>query len=86
MRKSFPQCSRDVLPSLLRGARTSKRLRQVDLARLLQQPQSLVSRVESGERQLQVLELCEWLWALDADLVEFMRLLQTNLTTTHRDG
>lgn len=43
--------------SLLRDVRTEAGLRQVDLAERLGQPQSFVSKYESGERRLDVLEL-----------------------------
>ena len=46
-----------VLRSLLREYRRSKGLTQTGLATLLNKPQSYVSKYESGERRLSVLEL-----------------------------
>ena len=47
------------LGAFLRGVREKSGLTQAELAGKLRQPQSYVSRLESGERQLQVLELFE---------------------------
>jgi transcriptional regulator with XRE-family HTH domain len=51
-------------------------LRQADLARKLRQPQSFVSKYESGERRIDVLELREVCKALGISLTEFMRRLE----------
>ncbi len=47
----------DVLLRLLRQIRTDAGFRQVDLAERLGQPQPFVSKYESGERRLDILEL-----------------------------
>ncbi len=59
---------RDRLRSLLRQLRLDAGLRQVDLARLLGEPQPFVSRYETGERQLDVAELDVICQALDTTL------------------
>lgn len=46
-----------VLVGLLREARIAAGLQQVDLARLLNRPQSLVSDIENGQRRVDVYEL-----------------------------
>ena len=48
-------------------------MRQVDLAEALGEPQSFVSRFESGERRLDVLELRAVCRALKLSLDEFIR-------------
>lgn len=45
------------LLNLLRQIRVDAGLRQVDMARALRMPQSVVSKYESGERRLDLLEL-----------------------------
>ena len=48
-----------ILLRLLRQIRVDANLRQTDLADLFGQPQSFVSKYESGERRLDILELRE---------------------------
>lgn len=61
------------LRSLLSEARASAQLTQVQVAERLGRPQSFVSKYESGERQLDVVEfveVCEALGLAPARLVE----------------
>jgi transcriptional regulator with XRE-family HTH domain len=61
------------LQELLRELRETAELRQVDLAKRLGRPQSFVSKYESGEKNLDFLEVREVCEALDVTLVEFVR-------------
>ena len=61
------------LLELLRQIRVEAGLRQVDLAKKLRQPQSFVSKYESGERRLDLLELQQVCGALNLSLTEFVR-------------
>ncbi|MEK6701944.1 MAG: helix-turn-helix transcriptional regulator [Planctomycetota bacterium] len=61
--------------SLLRQIRLDAGLRQEDLARKLGEPQSFVSRYESGDRRLDVLELRQLCEVLGISLVEFIKRL-----------
>lgn len=61
------------LRKLLRTIRTEKGLRQVDLAERLGQPQSFVSKYESGERQLDFVEVAQVCEALGISLADFVR-------------
>lgn len=63
------------LLSLLRQMRLDAGLRQEDLAEKLGEPQSFVSRYESGERRLDVLELRQISKVLGVSLTEFVRRL-----------
>lgn len=47
--------------------RESKNVTQVELARRLNKPQSYVSKVEILERRLDVIELIDWLEAINED-------------------
>ncbi|MDP9175108.1 MAG: helix-turn-helix domain-containing protein [Planctomycetota bacterium] len=61
------------LADLLRQLRVEANLRQVDLAAKLDEPQSYVSRYESAEQRLDLIELrriCKALRISLADLVE----------------
>ncbi|ATU68382.1 helix-turn-helix domain-containing protein [Piscinibacter gummiphilus] len=81
MHKSLYSRPNDVLVSLLRDMRRARRLRQSDLARRLGRSQAIVSRVESGERRLDIVELVAWLRALDSDLLTFVTQLDGQLGT-----
>lgn len=58
-----------VLARLLRDFRNEAGLRQADVAERLGRPQSFVSKYESGERRLDVLDLLAVCRALDVSLV-----------------
>lgn len=58
---------------LLRQIRIDAGLRQEDLAEKLGQPQSFVSRYESGERRVDLLELGEICRALGLSLSDFVK-------------
>ena len=61
------------LRKLLRKLRKDAGLRQVDLAKRLDEPQSFVSKYESGERRLDFIEVHEICRALNITLSEFVR-------------
>lgn len=69
----LPNDERARLGHLLRHVRMEADLRQVDVAARLGQPQSYVSRFESGEQRLDLLELKEVCKALDVPLGELVR-------------
>jgi ribosome-binding protein aMBF1 (putative translation factor) len=61
------------LQALLRQVRVEGGLRQIDLAKRLGQPQSFISKYESGERRLDLPELREVCKALGISLGDFVR-------------
>ena len=61
------------LRELLRELRTEAGLRQVDLAAKLREPQSFVSKYESGERRLDFVEVLEVCHALGIQPTDFVR-------------
>ncbi len=69
----------EVFLAMLRGLRMTRRLRQADLADRLGRGQGLVSKVERGERRLDVIELRDWLAALDTDFIGFVSSLDAQL-------
>lgn len=79
MFKSLHRQHQEILLQLLRGQREARRLRQADVAVRLGRVQAIVSKVESGERRLDVIELRFWLGALDVDFVEFVGSLDRQL-------
>ncbi len=62
--------------TLMRQLRIDAGLRQVDLARKLGEPQSFVSRYESGDRRLDVLELRHICTVLGVSLATFVERLE----------
>lgn len=71
------ELNEQTLLALLRAARREAGMRQVDLANRLQRPQSYVSKYESGERRLDLLELKQICCALGTSLEEFVRKLES---------
>lgn len=61
----------EVFRRLLKELRTSRNLSQADLAARLGQPQSHVSKYETGERRLDFVETVAVCQALDVDVVQF---------------
>lgn len=52
--------------------RELKKITQVELAASLKKPQSYVSKVENLDRRLDILELNDWLIALDISIIHFI--------------
>lgn len=79
MLKTLHSTHTAVFLTLLRDTRASQRLRQTDLASRLGRDQGTVSKVERGERRLDILELRAWLVALEVDFVSFVAELDRRL-------
>ena len=62
------------LLKLLRQLREDAGLSQTDVAERLRRPQTWVSKVELGERRLDVEELRQLCLALDADVLSVVRM------------
>ena len=60
---------------MLRAERLRVGISQIDLARTLRRQQSFVSKFESGERRLDLVELLEVLRVLDVEPIRFIRRL-----------
>tara|TARA_R110002096_G_scaffold212550_1_gene400036 strand:+ start:274 stop:546 length:273 start_codon:yes stop_codon:yes gene_type:complete len=68
-----------ILLDLLRETRKEAGLRQDDVAKRLGRPQSFVSKYESGERRLDILELYDICKAMGLTLNDFVETLQAIL-------
>lgn len=75
---------RQHLQALLRQIRVDAGLRQTDLAKLLKQSQSFVSKYESGERRLDLLEIRQICEAVKLTLPEFINRLEGSLNEGKR--
>jgi transcriptional regulator with XRE-family HTH domain len=67
------------LLALLRQIRIDAGLRQTDLAVALKMPQSVVSKFESGERRLDILELRQVCEVVGLSLNDFVTKLEREL-------
>jgi len=63
---------RRLVASLLRGLREEKGIRQMEIAQAVGQPQSFVSKYESGERRLDLAELKVVCDSLGISLAQFV--------------
>lgn len=79
MPKAHSVSAQEQLQALLRQVRADAGLTQTDVAQRLGQPQSFVSKYESGERRLDILELREVCQAIGIPLPEFIRRLEQAL-------
>ena len=79
MEKSIFTAEQEKLQTLLRQIRLGAGLRQSDLAQKLKQPQSFVSKYESGERRLDVLEVRQICEAVGITLEDFAQRLEAIL-------
>jgi transcriptional regulator with XRE-family HTH domain len=80
--KSIYSADQECLQRLLRNVRQAAGLNQTQLAAQLDRPQSFVSKVESGERRMDVLELREFCRGVGLSLETFVRKLQRALEGT----
>lgn len=73
MDKSTTTADHRKLCGILRQFRTAAQLSQRELADLLHRPQSFVSKYETGERRLDLIELSDVCQALGTDLFELVK-------------
>jgi transcriptional regulator with XRE-family HTH domain len=78
--KSIKSKEHKVIADLIYQLRLAKGLKQSDLAQMLDEPQSFVSKIESGERRLDLVELLFILTKLDTSLLEFTNEMQKRLS------
>ncbi len=79
MEKSLYTTQQQKLQELLRQIRVEAGLRQVDLAGKLGEPQPFVSKYETGERLLDILEIRAICGAVGITLEEFARRLENSV-------
>ncbi len=79
MKRSSIEIQRQKLQALLKRIRQDKEIRQVELAERLGVPQSFVSKYETGDRRLDILELRQICNAVGISLEEFIQNLEDSL-------
>lgn len=82
MGKTNKDMQREKLQELLKRIRQDKGIRQIELAEKLGVPQSFISKYESGDRHLDVLELRKVCEAMGISLQEFIQKLEESLNET----
>jgi transcriptional regulator with XRE-family HTH domain len=80
MKKSIHSLEQEILRRLLRKSRIKAGLRQSDLARNLGRSQSFISKYESGELRLDVLELRSICKVFGISLSSFAKALEKELS------
>jgi len=68
--------SQSLLREKLREMRVHSSLTQVQLAQRLGKPQSYVSKVETGERKLDFLEIRDYCLACEQDFISFVMTME----------
>ncbi len=79
MDKSIFTPEQQALQYVLRQIRLGRGLRQEDLAKRLEEPQSFVSKYESGERRLDLVELRQVCAAMEVTLIELINRFEEQL-------
>ena len=84
--KSLYTSEYTIFKRLLRELRTQKGLTQVQLAQVLGMPQSFVSKYETGERRLDLIEIRVVCECLGMTLSEFVQDFEARLPKAKRRG
>ena len=84
MAKTIRSEGHSALIEALRRARLAAGLTQTDLADRLQCHQSLVARIESGERRIDVVELVVLARAIGVSSVTILDVVEANTLANHR--
>ncbi len=79
MEKTIYTAEYEVVLDLLRTLREQKGVTQTELAQLLEQSQSYVSKVERGDRRLDVIQLRTICLTLGSNLPDFIAELEKRL-------
>lgn len=64
---------------LLYQARVGSNLRQIDIAEQLGVPQSFISKIESGERRIDVVELKELCEVMGLSMTDFIKIFEEKI-------
>ena len=77
---------RIILRNLLKVVRREHGVLQKELAVRLCKPQSYVSKVESSEQRMDIVELREWCMACGTDLLSFVQRFESEVSKLQTKG
>lgn len=86
LNKTQRRHQQDCLQTVLRHLRQNSGLRQADLADRICEPQSFVSKYESGERRLDILEMRLICTAMGVTLAEVLTRLEACIAEIGNEG
>jgi transcriptional regulator with XRE-family HTH domain len=84
MKKSLKSKDQKSLLELLYQLRITSGLKQSELADMLKVPQSFISKIESGERRVDLMELRAILKCLNTDIIEFVTELENKINASRK--
>ena len=84
MEKSIYTREYEILLALMRDERVRNGVTQVELAAFLGEEQSWISKVERGERRIDVVELRAWCQGLGVNFISLMRQFEKQAKSSKR--
>jgi transcriptional regulator with XRE-family HTH domain len=84
VKKTLNKREHRILLEQIYRLRMASGMRQNDLAKKLNVPQSFISKIENGERRLDIIELREICNCLDTNLLEFVSELEKNINESRK--
>jgi len=84
MEKTLKNKDQRILLELLYQLRITSGLKQSELADMLKVPQSFISKIESGERRVDLMELRAILLCFKTNLTEFVTELENKINDSRK--
>ena len=82
MKKSLYKNENEIFVQVLSEFRNKAGLLQTDLAKKLNVPQSFISKIETGQRRVDIIELKEICTHLKTNLTQFCKVFERKINTS----